>query len=153
MSKLINLRFGLDHVPVASVAQSIAEQGSRYVERVYTAGEIAASQTRGRTDARRLAQRFAVKEATLKVLPAADEGLDFRSIELTCDESGHLAVVLHGRAAELAAASGIDHLAVSVTGDDRLAAAVVAAEVTTLLIWSGPSGTSISTRPSSITTG
>jgi holo-[acyl-carrier protein] synthase len=131
MSKLINLRFGLDHVPVASVAQSLAEQGSRYVERVYTAGEIAASQTRGRTDARRLAQRFAVKEATLKVLPAADEGLDFRSIELTCDESGHLAVVLHGRAAELAAASRIDHLAVSVTGDDRLAAAVVAAEVTT----------------------
>jgi holo-[acyl-carrier protein] synthase len=127
----MNLRFGLDLVPVASVAQSIAEQGSRYVERIYTAGEIADSQARGGPDARRLAERFAVKEAMLKVLPAADEGLDFRSIELTCDEAGHLALALHGRAAELAAAAGIDHLAVSVTGDDRLAAAVVAAEVTT----------------------
>ena len=131
MSKLMNLRFGLDLVPVAAVAQSMADQGSRYVERIYTPGEIADSQTASGTDARRLAEGFAVKEATLKVLPAADEGLDFRSIELTCDDGGRLAVALHGRAAELATASGIDRLAVSVTGDDRLAAAVVAAEVRT----------------------
>jgi holo-[acyl-carrier protein] synthase len=125
----MNLRFGLDLVPVESVARSVADQGSRYVERIYTAAEIADSRSPHGIDARRLAERFAVKEATLKVLPAVDDGIDFRSIELVCDETGHPGVALHGRAAEIAAAAGIEYLAVSVTGDDRLAAAVVAAEV------------------------
>jgi phosphopantetheinyl transferase (holo-ACP synthase) len=38
-------------------------------------------------------------------------------------------VAVHGRAAELAAASGITRFAVSVTSDERLAAAVVVAEI------------------------
>ena len=123
------LRFGLDLVPVASVVQNIADHGARYIERVYTAGEVADSRTASRVDARRLAERFAVKEATLKVLPASDEGIDFRSIELVCDRAtGRLGVAVHGRAAELAAASGITRFAVSVTSDERLAAAVVVAE-------------------------
>ena len=126
-----NLRFGLDLVAVEVVARSITDNGSSYVDRIYTPGEIADSRRGEGIDPRRLAMRFAVKEATLKVLPAADEGLDFRSIELTCDATGRLGVALHGRAAELAAGSGIDRLAVSVTGDEWLAAAVVAAEVRT----------------------
>jgi holo-[acyl-carrier protein] synthase len=125
----MNLLFGLDLVPVASVAESLADQGSRYVDRIYTSGEIADSQGAHGIDPRRLAERFAVKEATLKILPAADEGLDFRSIELVCEPAGGLGVALHGRAAEIAASAGIGHIAVSVTWDARLAAAVVAAEV------------------------
>ena len=125
----MDLRFGLDLVSVPAVARSIADQGQRYLERVYTTGEILASGGAASPDPSRLAERFAVKEATLKVLPAADEGLDFRSIELVCDAAGALSVRLHGRAAELAAAVGIARLRVSVTRDDRLAAAVVAAEV------------------------
>jgi holo-[acyl-carrier protein] synthase len=124
------LRFGLDLAPVASVVQNIADHDARYIERVYTAGEVADSRTASRVDARRLAERFAVKEAILKVLPASDEGIDFRSIELVCDRAtGRLGVAVHGRAAELAAASGITRFAVSVTSDERLAAAVVVAEV------------------------
>lgn len=127
----MNLRFGLDLVSIASVAQRVADQGSSYIERIYTAGEIADSRTADAIDAPRLAERFAVKQATLKVLPVADEdGIDFRAIELVCDEAGRLDVALHGRAAEVATAAGIGRLAVSVTRDDRLAAAVVAAEVT-----------------------
>jgi holo-[acyl-carrier protein] synthase len=105
------------------------DQGSRYVDRVYTAGEIADSGKRGRIDPGCLAERFAVKEATLKVLPATDEGIDLRAIELVCDGADELRVVLHGRAAEIALDAGIGRLTVSVTRDERLAAAVVAAEV------------------------
>jgi phosphopantetheinyl transferase (holo-ACP synthase) len=36
---------------------------------------------------------------------------------------------MHGRAAELAAASGVTRLAVSITSDDLLAAAAVVAEI------------------------
>jgi holo-[acyl-carrier protein] synthase len=125
----MRLRFGLDLVPVASVADSIADQGQRYLERVYTAGELSDSAGPRGTDPARLAERFAVKEATLKVLSAPDEGIDLRSIELICEPQAGYRVALHGRAAELAAADGIDHLRVSVTRDDRLAAAVVAAEL------------------------
>jgi len=126
----VNLRFGLDLVSVSGVAREVADQGSQYIERTYTAGEIADSQSTGGIDARRLAERFAVKEATLKVLAVADERIDPRAIELVCDLTGRLSVALHGRAAELANAEGIGRLAVSVTRDDRLAAAAVAAEVT-----------------------
>lgn len=126
----MNLRFGLDLVSIASVAQSVADEGSGYVGAIYTTGEIAASSGADGIDARRLAERFAVKQATLKVLPVADDGIDFRAIELVCDEVGRLGVALHGRAAEIATAAGIGSLAVSVTRDDRLAAAVVATEVT-----------------------
>ena len=127
----MNLRFGLDLVPVAAVSESIADQGSRYLDRVYTAGELADSTGPRGTDHARLAERFAVKEATLKVLSTPEEGLDLRSIELVCGPAGVIRVVLHGRAAESAAVDGIDHLRVSVTRDDRLAAAVVAAELRT----------------------
>jgi holo-[acyl-carrier protein] synthase len=125
----MNLRFGLDLVPVAAVTEALSEAGARYTERIYTAAEIAASQGGAGIDPRRLAERFAVKEATLKVLPASDEGIDFRAIELVCGPDGELAVALHGRAAEIAAEAGIGRLAVSVTRDARLAAAVVAAEL------------------------
>lgn len=137
-----NLRFGLDLVPVASVVESIAAHEDRYIERVYTPDEVADSRTAARVDPRRLAERFAVKEATLKVLPGSDEGIDFRSIELVCDRAtGRLGVAVHGRAAELAAAEGITRFAVSITSDERLAAAVVVAEV-----GDGPSATRRSTE-------
>lgn len=127
----MNLRFGLDLVPVAAVADSVVAQGDRYLDRIYTAAERADSTGPRGIDPARLAERFAVKEATLKVLSRPDEGLDLRSIESLCDEAAGLRVVLHGRAAELATADGIEHLRVSVTRDDRLAAAVVAAELRT----------------------
>jgi holo-[acyl-carrier protein] synthase len=125
----VNLRFGLDLVPVESVAQRVAEGGTGYVERTYTAAEVADSRGAGGVDARRLAERFAVKEATLKVLLLAADGIDPRAIELVCDATGRLGVALHGRAAEIATEDGVGRLAVSVTGDDRLAAAVVVAEI------------------------
>ena len=125
----MNVRFGLDLASVAPIEESLTAQGARYLERIYTADEIAACGGDGRLDARRLAECFAAKEATLKVLPASDEGIDFRAIELVCDQAtGRPGIAVHGRAAELAAGSGISRLAVSVTSDDRLAAAAVVAE-------------------------
>jgi holo-[acyl-carrier protein] synthase len=126
----VNLRFGLDLTSVSSVRDSLAEHGDRYLERNFTPREVDASRRGGRLDPRRLAERFAVKEATLKVLSVGDEGLDFRSIELTGDATANaLEVAMHGRAAELAAASGVTRLAVSITSDVRLAAAAVVAEI------------------------
>jgi holo-[acyl-carrier protein] synthase len=126
----VDLRFGLDLVPVASVAADVTEGGPRYLERLYTAAEVADSRRRSRVDPRRLAERLAVKGATLKVLPVSDDDVDVRLIELVRDRpTGRLEVAVHGRAAELAAAAGVTRLAASITSDERLAAAVVVAEV------------------------
>jgi holo-[acyl-carrier protein] synthase len=126
----VNLRFGLDLTSVASVRDSLAEHGDRYLERTFTPREVDASRRGGRVDPRRLAERLAVKEATIEALAAADDGLDYRSIELTGDATANgLEVAMHGRAAELAAASGVTRLAVSITSDDLLAAAAVVAEI------------------------
>ncbi len=128
MSTDVRIRLGLDLVEVPSIEAAIAAQGDRYLERVYTVAELAACRGRRGPDAVRLAGRFAVKEATLKVLPASDEGLAFTSIELVADGSGAFRVALHGRARELADGAGVTRLTVSLSGDRHLATAVVVAE-------------------------
>ncbi len=128
MSTDVRIRLGLDLVEVASIEAAIADQGDRYLARVYTAGELDDCRGRRGPDATRLAGRFAVKEATLKVLPASEEGVAFTSIELVADESAVFRVALHGRARELADAAGVTSLSVSLSGDRHVATAVVVAE-------------------------
>ncbi len=126
----VGVRIGLDLVPVGSIEAALADHGERYLERVYTAAEIADCTRPSGPDPVRLAGRFAVKEATLKVLPASDEGLSFRTIELVWEPEDRPRIVLHDRAAELAAKAGIGSLSVSLSGDRHLATAIVVAELT-----------------------
>src|SRR5689334_22917060 len=94
---------GIDLVDVREVDASVARFGDRYLRRIYTEQEIA---TCGRGDPRfasRLAARFAAKEAVLKVLRAAEVGLDWRSIEVVRQDDGAPTLRLTGPAAETAA--------------------------------------------------
>lgn len=121
------VRVGTDIQRVAAVADSIHCFGDRYLQRVYTPGEIACCGG-GRADAaRRLAARFAAKEACLKVLRPAQPGLDWRSIEVVRQPGGWCELALHGVAQELARREGIRHLSVSLSHEDDYALAVVAA--------------------------
>ena len=129
MATDVRIRFGSDLAAVASVEAAIADQGERYLRRVYTAGELSDCVGPHGPDAIRLAGRFAVKEATLKVLDASDEGLAFTSIEAIAGPSGTIRVRLHGRALELANAAGMIGLSASVSVDRHLATAVVVAEL------------------------
>lgn len=119
------LRVGIDTVEVAAVEAALAAHGDRYLERVYTSGEVADCEG----GAERLAARFAAKEATFKALRAGAGGVPWSAVEVRRDPSGHPDLVLHGRAAELAAAAGVDDLAVSLTHEAGLASAVVIAQV------------------------
>jgi holo-[acyl-carrier protein] synthase len=120
----MSLHIGIDLVAVGQIEGSVACQGDRYLERVYTARELADS----RRDPSRLAARFAAKEATMKALGRADEGIGWRSIEVLRDPAGQTSIQLSGAAAELADRRGITSLAVSLTHQRRHAAAVVVAE-------------------------
>lgn len=121
-------RVGIDLVAVAGVAEAIRAHGDRYLERIFTAREVA--DCAGAPE--RLAARYAAKEAVLKVLrPGPDDSVPWNEIEVVRDPAGWVELALSGRAAELAAVTGIGGFAVSLTHEDEYASAVVIAELRT----------------------
>lgn len=125
----VQVRIGTDLMRVESVSESIRCFGSRYLERVYTEAEIAYCACSATEMARRLAARFAAKEATLKVLRPHRHWLDWRDIEIVKTPGGWCELQLHGAANRLREQSGILSLSVSLSHEADYAIAVVAATV------------------------
>lgn len=121
------LRIGLDLVAVDSVAQSLrGEHREHYLKRVYTEREVDDCRgPSGRVEAERLAARFAAKEAVIKALPGAGEGVRLTAIEVRSEPNGEVRLELSGRAAELADEGGVNELALSITHEAGFAAASV----------------------------
>lgn len=113
---------GIDMTDVDEVRESVRVHGERYLERVYTDAE----RRDCGTSARRLAERFAAKEATMKAL-ASPERLPWHSVTVVRDPAGRPAVVLSGPAAGLARERGVRQVAVSFSGVASHAVAVVLA--------------------------
>ena len=137
MTGVETIRVGVDLVSIDEVAASVATFGDRYVTRVYTPHEIASCRRRPAADgasdtlaAESLAARFAAKEAVMKVLRPVDVQLDWRTIELHRMTGGWCEIWLSGPAADLAAAAGIEELAVSLTHEASVAGAVVVGRCT-----------------------
>ena len=123
------IRVGTDLMSVESVRSSIRTHKSRYLERVYTERELNDCRTDAGVDPRRLAARFAAKEATMKVLRPNDEAIPWRSIEVRRQPSGWVDIELSGAAAALAADAGVSELALSISHEGELASAVVIARL------------------------
>jgi holo-[acyl-carrier protein] synthase len=113
------LGVGIDLVDVDRFGATITRRPS-LVGRLFTSREI--RDAGGRTE--RLAARFAAKEATLKVMGCGLGAAPFSSIEVERGDSGAPALVLHGRAAELAQERSITHWHLSLTHTHRTAGAV-----------------------------
>jgi holo-[acyl-carrier protein] synthase len=126
------IRVGIDLTSVTGVQDSISTHAERYLQRVYTDGELAECQTPAGLDVERLAARFAVKEAAMKVLrPSEHDAVPWTEIEVRhADASDAVEVEFRGRAAELATQSGVGELSASLTHEAEYAAAVVVAEMT-----------------------
>jgi holo-[acyl-carrier protein] synthase len=131
-SQSSSFRVGVDLVVVADVARSVRRFGNRYIDRIFTPHEIMCCRTPDRAQGpstgysvESLAARFAAKEATVKVLRPEGPRPDWRSIEVHRDRGGWCEIRLRGRAARLAVDAGIAELAVSLTHESTMAAAVV----------------------------
>ncbi len=109
--------------------ESLARFGDRFLRRVFTEAEIAYATAAPAQTAERLAARMAAKEATVKALRLAHEGIGWRQIEVARDPSGACELVLHGRAKEIAAALGVDDMTVSLSHEGQYATAVVVTRV------------------------
>jgi phosphopantetheine--protein transferase-like protein len=121
------VRVGVDLLSVSRFARIAAHP--RYRRLVFTAAELAqAGEIGSRRSAERLAGRFCVKEATCKVLGRGfGQGVRWRDIEVVGDRFGAPGVTLHGGAREAADQAGIGEIAVSLTHQLDLVAAVAAA--------------------------
>ena len=116
-----DLSVGVDIIEIDRVAATLARFGDRFLQRIYTTGEIA--YCRGR--APQLAARFAAKEAVMKALGTGTRGVGWQEVEVTRKRSGEPGIALHGRAATRAEKLGIDRLALSLSHSRHYAVASV----------------------------
>ncbi len=117
------LSAGVDIIEIDRVQRAISRWGNRFLDRVYTAGELALC--RGR--APELAARFAGKEAISKALGTGLVGISWREMEILSDPRGKPWVRLHGRAAARASRLGLNDFAISLSHSQDYAVAFVVA--------------------------
>ena len=120
------LRVGIDLVNVGRIAGSLEAFGARFVRRVFTAREAAYAGDHGPVQIERLAVRFAAKEAAKKALGL--DGVGWTDIEVVREDSGAVALCLHGAARAAADAIGVRDVALSLSHEDNFATAVVVAQ-------------------------
>ena len=117
----MTLASGVDIIEISRVKGVLERYGQRFLDRVYTAGEIA--YCRGR--APNLAARFAAKEATMKALGTGVRGVGWKDIEVVRHESGAPGVLLQGRAKRRAQRLGVRDISLSISHSREYAVAFV----------------------------
>lgn len=115
------MRTGVDLVSVRRLEGVLARHGARFLDRIYTKAEQAICSG----DTRRLAGRYAAKEAVSKALGTGmgREGIAFRDIEILCSPQGAPRVVLHGAARTVCERLGGYCLSLSISHEHEFAVA------------------------------
>jgi holo-[acyl-carrier protein] synthase len=119
---------GTDLIEIERIERSVARFGDRFLERVFTPGEIAYCYAK-KTSAESLAARFAAKEAGAKALGTGiSRGVSWKEFEVRRQPGRRPELHLSGRAAEIAAALGVRRVSLSLTHSRAMSMAVVVAE-------------------------
>jgi holo-[acyl-carrier protein] synthase len=122
------LGLGTDLIETGRVEESIKRFGERFLERIFSPGEIAYCK-RKKNAAESFAARFAAKEAGAKALGTGiSRGVTWKEFEVKREASGKPSLHLSGRAAELAGAMGVKKIQLSLTHSREFALAVVVVE-------------------------
>jgi len=129
MSQIVGI--GIDLIEVERVERAITRPltGARFCARVFTTGEVAYCESRGRPRYQSYAGRFAAKEATMKALGTGwNRNVGWGEIEVV-RQRGHAPTInLSGKAAEFARKRGITRFHLSITHSATTAMAHVVAE-------------------------
>jgi len=119
---------GLDIAEIDRIGAAIKRHGPAFLERIYTAREIAYCESH-RNRFERYAARFAAKEAAMKALGTGwRHGVRWRDIEVARDPSGKPALRMEGVAREIADRLGVKNIALTITHSGNLALAQVVFE-------------------------
>jgi len=106
---------GIDIAEVQRIAASIERFGNRFLQRIFTEGEIRYCESKANR-VERYAARFAAKEAAMKAIGTGwNHGVAWRDIEVCREPGGRPTLAFHRKAAEFAAKLGGRHVALSLT--------------------------------------
>lgn len=122
---------GIDLIEVDRVERAIKRPltGARFRARVFTEGEVAYCESRGRPRYQSYAGRFAAKEATMKALGTGwNRNAGWGEIEVIRQRGQAPTIRLSGKAAEFARKRGITAFHLSITHTVATAMAHVIAE-------------------------
>jgi holo-[acyl-carrier protein] synthase len=108
---------GIDIAEVDRIRRTIERFGRRFIERVFTAAEIAYVERRGNAGRyQRYAARFAAKEAGMKAIGTGwRRGVRWRDFEVVNLPSGRPTLRFHGVAARFAEQLAMRSVALSIT--------------------------------------
>jgi holo-[acyl-carrier protein] synthase len=122
------LGLGTDLIEIERIEASVERFGERFLERVFTAGEIAYCM-RKRQSAESFAARFAAKEAGAKALGTGiSRGVSWKEIEVRREMGQRPTLHFNGRAGELAKAMGVRRVQLTLSHSRTVAIAVAVVE-------------------------
>jgi holo-[acyl-carrier protein] synthase len=122
------LGIGVDLVENARIQHSLDRFGERFLQRVFTPGEIEYSQSM-KYPARHLAARFAAKEAVSKAFGTGiGKAMGWKDIDVRRKPSGEPFVVLEGGAKDLAAERGVSAIWITLSHTEHHAMAMIVIE-------------------------
>jgi holo-[acyl-carrier protein] synthase len=106
---------GIDIAEVPRIGRAIERFGERFLQRVFTAGEIRYCDSKANR-VERYAARFAAKEAAMKALGTGwNHGVRWRDCEVVRLPGGRPTMSFHGKAGEFAAKLGTKNIALSLS--------------------------------------
>jgi len=119
---------GIDIAEVERVRRAIERFGGRFLQRIYTAGEMRYCDAKANRF-ERYAARFAAKEAAMKALGTGwNHGVRWVDCEVVRMPGGRPTISFHGRAGEFASKLGVKNTALSISHTAEQAIAQVILE-------------------------
>lgn len=120
---------GTDLIEIARIRDSLARYGERFIDRVFTPGEVAYCRRKVHNADESFTARFAAKEAGAKALGTGiARGVSWKEIEVRREPGRRPTLHFSGRAAERARAMGVQRVHLSLSHSREFATAVVILE-------------------------
>ncbi len=119
---------GVDLAEVKRIREAIERHGERFIQRIYTAAEVAYVERKANRF-ERYAGRFAAKEAGMKAIGTGwKRGVRWQDFEVSNLPSGRPTLRLHGVAGRIAEQMGVKTISLSITHTAELGMAHVILE-------------------------
>ena len=119
---------GVDLAEVPRIRAAIERHGRRFIDRIYTPGEIAYVESKANRF-ERYAARFAATEAGMKAIGTGwRRGVRWQDFEVANLPSGKPTLLLHGVAEQVASRLSVSNIALSITHTAQQGAAIVILE-------------------------
>src|SRR5438445_13615119 len=106
---------GIDIAEVPRIREAIERHGQRFLNRIFTEGEIQYCESKANR-VERFAARFAAKEAGMKALGTGwNHGVRWRDLEVRRQPGGRPTLMFHGKAPAFATELGVQRVALALT--------------------------------------